>query len=520
MPQRSNEDSTTPLHSPQHGTKKATIISEYHASDSKNKGARTELADLVMVKYKCQSNGVPITVTAGSTLPLVSGTSKDAELGGYDPFEHRRVSHPTSDMETLIHLLKGSLGTGILAMPLAFKKAGLSFGLVATCIIGVICTYCIHILVKCAHILCRRMKIPTLGFADVAEVAFLAGPPSFQRFSNTARGVVNTFLVIDLIGCCCVYIVFVSRNMKDVVDQYLSSPLDLQWYMLGLLPFLICMNLIRNLKYLAPFSMIANLLVGASITICFWYIFQDLPSMDTRENFSTFEELPLFFGTAIFALEGIGVVMPLENNMKKPNHFTGCPSVLTFGMGMVVSLYCAVGFFGFLKYGDDTEGSITLNLCKSDLLAQSVKLMIAVAIFLTYALQFYVPMEIIWKNVKHRFTAHPTVSEYVIRISLVVFTVVVAMSIPNLGPFISLVGAICLSTLGLMFPSVIELIVCWDTPGLGTLNWILWKNLFIIGFGVLGFLTGTYTSIDEMVTTWLDHTPVNHTISTNSSQGC
>lgn len=503
MPQRSsNEESSPPLHSPPHGGKKATIISEYHASDAQKKGTRTELSDLVMVKYKCQSNGVPITVTAGSTLPLVSETSKDAERGGYDPFEHRRVEHPTSDTETFIHLLKGSLGTGILAMPLAFKKAGLYFGLFATCIIGVICTYCIHILVKCAHILCRRMKIPTLGFADVAEVAFLAGPPSLQRFSNTARGVVNLFLVIDLIGCCCVYIVFVSRNMKDVVDQYLSTPLDLQIYMLCLLPLLIVINLIRNLKYLAPFSMLANLLVGSSVAICFYYMFQDLPSVDARPKFSTWEELPLFFGTAIFALEGIGVVMPLENNMKKPNHFIGCPSVLNFGMGMVVFLYSAVGFFGYLKYGDQTEGSITLNLNKDDLLAQAVKLMIAVAIFFTYALQFYVPMEIIWKNVKHRFTAHSNLAEYVIRISLVVFTVTVAALIPDLGPFISLVGAICLSTLGLMFPSIIELIVCWDTPGLGTLNWKLWKNVLIISFGFLGFVTGTYTSIDEMIHTW------------------
>lgn len=52
------------------------------------------------------------------------------------------------DMETFIHLLKGSLGSGILAMPLAFMNAGLIFGLVATAIIGFVCTYCVHILVR------------------------------------------------------------------------------------------------------------------------------------------------------------------------------------------------------------------------------------------------------------------------------------------------------------------------------------------------------------------------------------
>lgn len=52
------------------------------------------------------------------------------------------------DMETFIHLLKGSLGSGILAMPLAFMNAGLIFGLVATALIGFVCTYCVHILVR------------------------------------------------------------------------------------------------------------------------------------------------------------------------------------------------------------------------------------------------------------------------------------------------------------------------------------------------------------------------------------
>jgi len=54
--------------------------------------------------------------------------------------------------------------------------------------------------------------------------------------------------------------------------------------------------------------------------------------------------------------------MPLENNMKTPSHFLGCPGVLNFGMTIVIMLYSAVGFFGFLRYGEDTKGSITLNL--------------------------------------------------------------------------------------------------------------------------------------------------------------
>lgn len=124
--------------------------------------------------------------------------------------------------------------------------------------------------------------------------------------------------------------------------------------------------------------------------------------------------------------------------------------------------------------------------------------MIAVAIFFTYALQFYVPMEIIWKAVKNNFE-RKTLAEYSIRISLVTLTVILAILIPNLGGFISLVGAVCLSMLGLIFPSVIELVTFYEDPGLGRFNWRLWKNMFLICFGLLGFVTGTYVSIQEII---------------------
>lgn len=124
--------------------------------------------------------------------------------------------------------------------------------------------------------------------------------------------------------------------------------------------------------------------------------------------------------------------------------------------------------------------------------------MIAIAIFFTYALQFYVPMEIIWKSLKGQFTKFPNVAEYSIRISLVVMTVVIAVLVPDLDGFISLVGALCLSMLGLIFPAVIDLVTSYEEPGLGRFNWRLWKNIFLIFFGLIGFVTGTYISIQGM----------------------
>lgn len=120
----------------------------------------------------------------GSNSSLSS--SKDT-LNNYDPSMHRALEHPTSNLDTMIHLLKGNIGTGILAMPEAFKNAGLYVGLIGTMIMGFICTHCMHMLVGCAHELCRRQQVPALSFPDVVYSAFATGPIGLRRYSLLAR---------------------------------------------------------------------------------------------------------------------------------------------------------------------------------------------------------------------------------------------------------------------------------------------------------------------------------------------
>lgn len=85
--------------------------------------------------------------------------------------------------ETLLHLLKGSLGTGILAMPLAFYHSGWLLGVIATGCIGLLCTYCIHMLIKCEYELCKRLKVPSLTYPATAECALQDGPVFLQKIA-------------------------------------------------------------------------------------------------------------------------------------------------------------------------------------------------------------------------------------------------------------------------------------------------------------------------------------------------
>lgn len=89
---------------------------------------------------------------------------------------------------------------------------------------------------------------------------------------------------------------------------------------------------------------------------------QNLPHSSSVHHYSTWGEMPLYFAYVIFSFEGVGIVLPLENNMKTPDAFGGYTGVLTTGMTIVTALYTAVGFYGYLKYGNVVKASITLNL--------------------------------------------------------------------------------------------------------------------------------------------------------------
>lgn len=61
-------------------------------------------------------------------------------------------------------------------------------------------------------------------------------------------------------------------------------------------------------------------------------------------------------------------MMPLENNMKNPNHFLGICGVLNRGMSIVSMVYILIGFIGYVRYGDKVAENITANLPSDQML--------------------------------------------------------------------------------------------------------------------------------------------------------
>ena len=160
----------------------------------------------------------------------------------------------------MIHLLKGNMGTGIFAIPDAFKNAGLVVGSVGLPIMAIVCVHCMHILVRliyyiiflciflyykafivqqvrCSNVMKKRSGLQYMDYADVVETACTTGPDSVARYATFARyisefflfslnvyntffcrKVINLFLCITQFGFCCVYIVFAATNFEQVFN--------------------------------------------------------------------------------------------------------------------------------------------------------------------------------------------------------------------------------------------------------------------------------------------------------------
>ncbi|KAF7655202.1 hypothetical protein LDENG_00059630 [Lucifuga dentata] len=71
-----------------------------------------------------------------------------------------------------------------------------------------------------------------------------------------------------------------------------------------------------------------------------------------------------------------------------------------------------------------------------------------------------------------------------------------AILIPELDLVISLVGSVSSSFLALIFPPILQ-IATFHTEGLSPLVYI--QNIIISVLGFIGFLTGTYIAIGEII---------------------
>ncbi|CAH2218456.1 jg17572 [Pararge aegeria aegeria] len=195
-----------------------------------------------------------------------------------------------------------------------------------------------------------------------------------------------------------------------------------------------------------------------------------------------------FMGVCVFSMEGVGVTLAIENSMEDPKKI---PVVLVGGMSAVISIAMCFGFFGYWGFGEKSKSPVTLNF-PLEPFPIALKVFMAGMIYVTFALNFWIPFELIWYYIKRRYQETSYwIWERVWRASIVFIITTVAVIFPAVTKFIGLIGSFCLSSMGFMFPAFIELCLDWEDQGLGMFNWRLWKCVIICVFGAILCIVGT-----------------------------
>lgn len=129
-----------------------------------------------------------------------------------------QIGDRTNFLQGLMHMIKGNLGTGILAMPASFSHTGLISALIGLPLLCIIATYCVHLLIRSTILLQEKQQVSKdyVSYANLAYESFHSGPKWMRTSAGAASYIVDAILLVAQFGVCCVYIVFVVDNIISV----------------------------------------------------------------------------------------------------------------------------------------------------------------------------------------------------------------------------------------------------------------------------------------------------------------
>ncbi len=402
--------------------------------------------------------------------------------------------HLSSDVATVINLIKSFVGSGILGMPFAFLHSGIILGLIGMAVLAVITIHCTILLIECKKIIVHEHPNQTIKtFGDVMA----------KTFGMAGSMVAEFFLGFTQLGFCIAYLIFIGENLRKI---FVGTQF---WYFVIIcIVILLPIALFRNLKHLSIFSIVSEVCILVGMAIVIYYDVANISTLKDASQLTWFNilQFPIFFGITIYSFEGVGCALSLETGMQYPSHFR---YTLIFSMVIIAFGMAVFGILGYIAFGPATQDLITLNLPNNGL-TMLVKLFLCIALLFTYPIQLFPISELGDTHLRQlttRFisnnTSQNTYKKYIkmhieniIRVCLLLITALVAiLGAQVFGLILSLVGGLGGSLLSFVFPPLCHL----KLKGRQLRWYVIVKDILLILFGLVGATITTVMSVVEIV---------------------
>ena len=354
------------------------------------------------------------------------------------------------NLATLGNSFIAFVGAGILDLPYAYSKVGLTMGTAVTAVVACICLYCMFLLVDCKILLEKSGKrIQTYG--DVGKEAYGAAGGAFVDIS----------LMITQFGFCTAYLILISHNMDSILAD---SPGFIPYIWLCV-PGQLMLSTLRHLKFLGKFSIVADVTMAFALGTVFYYCKTEMDAhaeegVEVQRLHSDTSMVPYFFGVCIYCYEGIGMVIPIQNAMRNKHQFK-----LVWGLNMVLVtlLFWGVGFVGYYAYGVSVRESISSNLPAFEKLQVMVQIALSVGLYFTFPVMMF-PVYQILDSYRGAKDAEADFKSNIVRFVVVFASAFVASAVPSFSSFIVLVGSSTCALLALILPAVFSLKLQSSSP--------------------------------------------------------
>ncbi|PAV87669.1 hypothetical protein WR25_19094 [Diploscapter pachys] len=321
-----------------------------------------------------------------------------------------------------------------------------------------------HKIVRCSQYLATIIGDQTLDYGDMASEACKHSFSKFRRHGKIAKWIVNGSLLTFQLGVLSVCFVFISDHIIEIIQYFNNDkpvPLSSQEIMLIYFFPQLLLSFIGNIKLITYLSLAGNFIIFTAIALIIkellthtHYKSSELPWITDLNGIS------LSAGALIYSFEGQAMVLPLENSLRHGEDMRGLTGVLSTAMNLVILFYAFLGFFGYLTFGSETLGSLTLNL-PNNLMSVIVKILLVMKVFFGSALQLYVIVEMLWPIISQKIERKwlLKLGPYFLRAALTLFSLSLAISVPNLANIIPLVGITSGMLLSLILPSCLDSLV-------------------------------------------------------------
>ncbi|KAI1385381.1 transmembrane amino acid transporter protein-domain-containing protein [Hypoxylon trugodes] len=288
-------------------------------------------------------------------------------------------SATASTKQTFFTLLKAFIGTGIMFLPKAFNNGGILFSSLTMLVVSTVTMLAFHLLLAC------KTKYGG-GYGDIGEA--IAG--------KKMRALILGSVTLSQLGFVCAGIVFVAENMTSFLQAVNQgdSPLSSTALILMQLIVLIPLAFIRNVAKLGPVAVLADVCILLGVGYIYYYDIAHLAADGMHESVVLFNpsKYTLTIGAAIFTFEGIGLILPIQSSMSKPERFEW---LLGAVMLIITVIFTAVGALCYATFGENTSIEIINNYPQDSKFVNAVQFLYSLAVLVGTPVQLFPAIRII-----------------------------------------------------------------------------------------------------------------------------